>query len=68
MYEQASLKESRIIIEILTDFTSASGTKIKKDKSDILFFNTSAPSQAFLARIMGLIIGNFLTKYLHSAK
>lgn len=58
------LKEAKKIMEILTNFTSASGTKINKDKSDLYFFNTPVPSQGFLARSMGFKIGNFSTKYL----
>jgi len=59
MYGQASLKEARKIMEILSDFTSTSGTEINKDKSDIFFFNTTTPSQ-----VMGFRIGNFAMKYL----
>ena len=64
MYGQASLKEARGLMEVLTDFTSASGMEINKEKFDIFFFNTTKPSQAFLAGIMGFRIGNFPTKYL----
>jgi len=64
LYGQAMLKEAKKIMETLTDFTSASGKEISKEKSDIYFFNARAPSQAFLARAMEFRIGNFPTKYL----
>jgi len=45
LYGQTTLKEARKIMEILTEFTSISGTEINKEKSDIYFFNTPAPSK-----------------------
>lgn len=53
MYGQANLKEAKKLIEILGDFTKATGTKINKDKTEIYFFNTLMTSQPFLARTMG---------------
>lgn len=64
MYSQANLEEAKKLGEILTKFTKASGTEVNKEKTEIFFFNTPRVSQAFLARTMGLKIGQFPTKYL----
>lgn len=61
MYSQSNLKEVKKLLEILEEFTKASGTKINKDKIEIIFFNTLMNSQAFLARTMGFRIGKFPT-------
>jgi len=53
MYGQASVKDAKRIMEILMDFTSVSRMEINKEKSDIFFFNRTAPLQALLTRIMG---------------
>lgn len=42
----------------------ASGTKIKKEKSCTLFFNTTGNVKSYLSRIMGFSTGNLLMKYL----
>lgn len=64
LYSQANLKEVKKLLEILEEFTNASGIEINKDKIEIFFFNTLMLSQAFLARTMGFRIGKFPTKYL----
>lgn len=64
LYGQATLKEAKKIMEILTDLRGASGIEISKEKSEIYFFNTEASSQAFLGRTMGSIVMNIPTKYL----
>jgi len=61
---QETLKEARGLNKILNNFTNTSRVEINKDKSDIFLFNTKAPSQAFLAIIMGFRIGNISSKYL----
>ena len=40
IYDQASLKEAKQILKILSEFTKASGTEINNEKSKIFFFNT----------------------------
>lgn len=64
MFFQNTLKEARSLLAILKDFMNASRIHINKYKSDIFFFNITAQSQAFLARVMGIRIGTLPSKYL----
>ena len=64
MYSRTNLKEAKKLVEILAEFTNTSGTEVNKDNTEIFFFNTPMVAQGFLARTMGLITGNFRTKYL----
>ena len=64
LFCQASVSESKVILDILKCFMDASGTLINNDKSNVLFFNIAPQSQRFLARTLGFSIGTMPTKYL----
>lgn len=58
------VQEASMYKSLLNDFAEASGTRINKDKSQILFFHTPPVIQHAIARILGFYIDSLHSKYL----
>eukprot|EP00253_Pinus_taeda_P007926 PITA_07926 len=64
LFREVSLREVRIIKEVLETFSEASGMEINKEKSCTLIFNTPEAIKAHLTRTLGFKQGDLPTKYL----
>eukprot|EP00253_Pinus_taeda_P026566 PITA_26566 len=64
LFGEVSLREVRIIKEVLDVFTEASGMEITKEKSCTFIFNTLEAIKAHLTRTLGFKQGELPTKYL----
>eukprot|EP00253_Pinus_taeda_P025221 PITA_25221 len=64
LFGEVSLREVRIIKEVLEVFSEASGMEINKDKSCTFIFNTPEAIKAHLTRTLGFKQGELPTKYL----
>ena len=64
LFGHPSVQEARKLKSILSDFSNASGTCIKKSKSQVFFFHTPPITQASTARILGFSIASLPSKYL----
>eukprot|EP00253_Pinus_taeda_P012904 PITA_12904 len=64
LYGEVSLREVRIIKDVLETFSEASGMEINKEKSCTFIFNTPEAIKAHLTRTLGFKQGELPTKYL----
>eukprot|EP00253_Pinus_taeda_P016954 PITA_16954 len=60
------VQEACILKSLLSNFSDASGALINRVKSQIFFFNTPAPTQKSIARILGFTIASLPSKYLRA--
>ncbi|XP_057837496.2 uncharacterized protein LOC131047714 [Cryptomeria japonica] len=60
----ASAREARVIRRTLDDYEQAFGQRVNWFKSEIFFFNTEPTKQREICRILGMRLGNLLSKYL----
>eukprot|EP00253_Pinus_taeda_P029818 PITA_29818 len=66
LFGEVSLREVRIIKEVLEVFSEASGMEINKEKSCTFIFNTAEAIKAHLTKTLGFKQGELPTKYLAS--
>jgi hypothetical protein len=59
-----SAKEALSLNSILSDFTEASGMSLNLDKSKLYFFNTPAPVQIHISRLLGIPRSSLPSNYL----
>eukprot|EP00253_Pinus_taeda_P026524 PITA_26524 len=64
LFGHPSVQESRLLKDLLSTFSEASGALINRVKSQIFFFNTPMPTQNSIARILGFTIAKLPSKYL----
>lgn len=64
LFGHPSVQEARKFNSLLTEFLEASGAKINKAKSQILFFHTPAVTQDSIALIFGFSIAVLTSRYL----
>lgn len=64
LFGHPSVQEARLLKAILSNFSDAFGALINRVKSQIFFFNTPAPSQKAITRILGFTIASLPSKYL----
>jgi len=59
-----SAREALALNSILSDFTEASGISLNLDKSKLYFFNTPAPVQVHISRLLGIPRGSLPSNYI----
>jgi len=64
LFGHPSVQEARLLKTILSNFSEASRALINQVKSQIFFFNTPAPTQRAIARILGFTIASLPSKYI----
>eukprot|EP00253_Pinus_taeda_P015324 PITA_15324 len=64
LFGHPSVQEARLLKDLLSTFSDASGALINRVKSQIFFFNTPVATQNSIARILGFTIAKLPSKYL----
>eukprot|EP00253_Pinus_taeda_P021887 PITA_21887 len=64
LFGHPSVQEARLLKDLLSTFSDATGPLINRVKSQIFFFNTPMSTQNSIARILGFTIANLPSKYL----
>eukprot|EP00253_Pinus_taeda_P012160 PITA_12160 len=64
LFAHPSVQEARLLKDLLSTFSEASGALINRIKSQIFFFNTPVATQNSITQILGFTIAKLPSKYL----